>query len=197
MEANIFGINRFRINTDGPGIVTLIGMYKCPLDCEYCINNPLSNYSKYSIKELFDKIKVDALYFEYYSGGICFGGHEPLLQQDFIIEFIKYVKSRNFKCNFGIETSLNYKLNPELKELLDYIIVDIKDMNPEIYKKYTGKSNRLVIENIKSLLNQNVLIRIPLIPGFNNEKDIEFSKEALRNLGYKDKQFDVFKYRTK
>lgn len=196
ISANILGIDRLRINLDGPGIVTLIGMYKCPLECEYCINNPISIYSKYTIEELFNEIKVDSLYFEYIEGGICFGGHEPLLQQEFIIEFIKYVKSQDLKWNFGMETSFNFKINSELLELLDYIIVDIKDMNPKIYEKYTGISNILVIDNLKKLLNKNVKIRIPLIDGFNNESDIEYSKIKLKELGYKDSQFDVFKYKT-
>lgn len=135
--ANIFGINRLKINTDGAGIITLIGMYKCPLNCEYCINNPITNYYKYTVEELFEEIKVDALYFEEIGGGICFGGHEPLLQQNFIIEFINYVKNQGLIWKFGMETSANCEINNEILNLLDYIIIDIKDINPDIYQKYT------------------------------------------------------------
>lgn len=200
MNANIFGINRLRINSDGPGIITLVGMYKCPLECEYCINNPISHYHKYTIEELFEEISIDSLYFNHVGGGVCFGGHEPLIQQDFIIEFIKYVKSKNLPWSFGMETSLNGKLKDELLEFLDFIIIDIKDINYETYKKYTGKDNSLVISNLKNISKiKNIMqtIRIPLIPGYNTTEDIEMSKQFLVDIGYSDDQFDIFAYETK
>lgn len=199
MEANIFGIEKLRFDIDGPGITTLVGMYNCPLNCEYCINNPITRYYKYTIEELFNEVKPHALYYEFSGGGICFGGHEPLLQQDFIKEFIKYCKTKSVNWKFGLETSLNVKLNLELMNLIDFIIVDIKDINPDIYRKYTEIDNRLVLENlekIKEFSNIDIKIRLPLIPGYNTNKDIESSKEYLRKLGYKEEQFEVFQYVT-
>lgn len=199
MEGKIFAINRLRVNTDGPGITTLVGMYKCPLQCEYCINNPINTYSKYTIEELFEEVKIDSIYFNYSGGGICFGGHEPLLQQEFIISFIKYARSMNYTWNFGLETSLNCKINPELLELINFIIVDIKDTNPDIYEKYTERNNSLVISNLKNIINmKNILktIRIPIIPGYNTIEDVEKSKQILKNIGYSDEEFDIFTYET-
>ena len=50
MIAKILSINRLRMGIDGPGITTLIGLYKCPLNCEYCINNPILNYAEFTIE---------------------------------------------------------------------------------------------------------------------------------------------------
>ena len=198
MIGRIFGINRIRMGIDGPGITTLVGMYKCPLICEYCINNPILSYTEYTIDELYNDVKVDALYFDFTDGGICFGGHEPLLQQPFIKKFIQYVKTKGHKWKIGIETSLNCELDFELISLLDFLIADVKTINSEIYKKYTERDNKLVLENLRLIKDKvpNIQLRLPIIPEYNDENDIESSKEYLRNLGYKDEQFDVFKYKT-
>lgn len=199
MIANIFGIEKLRFNTDGPGITTLIGMYNCPLNCEYCINNPITRYYKYSVEELFQEVSAHSLYFEYSGGGICFGGHEPLLQQKFIAEFVRYTRKQDTKWKFGLETSLNAKIDDELLHLLDYLIVDIKDINSDIYKKYTEIDNGLVLKNLKyiqTFSNLNIHIRLPLIPEYNTMEDIEKSKKYLKDIGYKEEQFEVFEYKT-
>ena len=198
MIGKILSVNRIRINTDGPGVTTLVGMYKCPLNCEYCINNPILTYATYTIEELYSEIKIDALYFDVTGGGICFGGHEPLLQQSFIKEFIKQVRNKNHKWKIGMETSLNCKLDDELLKMLDFIIVDIKSINSEIYKKYTEKDNDLVLRNLKIIKDKipDIKIRIPIIPKYNNEKDVEESKKYLIKLGYKLEQLEIFTYET-
>lgn len=60
-------------------------------------------------------------------------------------------------------------------------------MNDEIYQRYTEKSNRRVIENLKFLINEGlsdrILVRVPLIPGYNNETDIAKSIQSLNSLG--------------
>jgi pyruvate formate lyase activating enzyme len=198
MIGKIFGIDRIRIGVDGPGITTLIGMYKCPLNCEYCINNPILHYSEYSVEELYDAVKVDALYFDYTGGGICFGGHEPLLQQEFIKDFILYIRECGHEWKIGIETSLNVSIDDDFLSLIDFAIVDIKTINGEIYKQYTETTNTIALQNLL-LLRANVndiTIRLPTIPGYNDEKDIEKSKDYLRRIGYTDNQFDVFTYKT-
>lgn len=194
MIGKIFGINRIRFH-DGPGITTLVGMYKCPLNCAYCINNPILNYAEYTIKELYETVKVDTLYFEATGGGICFGGHEPLLQQQFIKEFIIYIRDLGHTWKIGLETSLNYSVDTSLLELLDFIIVDIKSINSEIYREYTQMDNEIMLKNLRKIRNiPDVLIRIPIIPEYNDENDVEISKDYLRNLGFE--KFDVFRYKT-
>ena len=198
MKGKIWGIGRIRFGTDGPGITTLVGMFGCPLNCAYCINNPVLAYSDYTIEELYDTIKVDALYFEVTGGGICFGGHEPLLQQAFIKEFIQYVKNKHPHWKFGMETSLNVALDFELLSLLDFIIVDIKSIDAEIYRRYTEANNNQMLQNLEMIKDvvPDIKIRIPNIPEYTTEDDIEASKYYLKNLGYSDEHFDIFMYKT-
>ena len=75
-----------------------------------------------------------------------------------------------------------------IERAVDHWIVDIKDMNPVIYKAYTGKDNDSVIMNLQYLINKNakVTVRVPIIPGFNTESDVEKSILTLQQMGITD-----------
>ena len=79
---------------------------------------------------------------------------------------------------------------------IDEYIVDIKDMNPEIYHSYTGGDLSLFKNNLIFLVDkigsEKIVVRVPLIPEFNTEKDRDKSVEELKNLGIT--RFDVFDY---
>lgn len=197
--ANIMEIDRLRMGIDGQGITTLVAFYKCPLNCEYCINyasHALDSKDKISTIELYNNIKIDQLYFAATGGGLTFGGGEPLLQASFIQEVLELGAK---KWHTTIETSLNvpYKEWYSLINYVDEWIVDIKDMNPSIYKRYTSKDNAVVIDNLKKFVDLNltekVLIRLPYIKGFNTETDIQSSGQKLEQMGYS--RFEKISYK--
>lgn len=200
ITANIFGIKRHRLNIDGDGIVTLVAFYGCPINCRYCLNNECHDYPPKANKnitpeQLLSHVSIDNLYFIATGGGITFGGGEPLLNYQFIKKF-KEIANPLWKIN--IETSLNIPLN-NLKELLPIVdswIIDIKDLNHEIYQSYTGNDIVNVEQNLQYLSEQSYqdrcLIRLPIIPNYNNEQNILKSKEKLGLLGYS--KFDEFSY---
>lgn len=192
----VLGISRSRLYTDGPGITTLVGMHGCQLNCEYCINGHATEYAEYTVEELYEDVKIDSLYFDATGGGICFGGHEPLLQQRFIKEFIKYVRKKGHTWKIGMETNLNEKIDIKLLKMLDFIIVDIKSINRDMYIKYTNDNNDIVLNNLKIIKDvvPDIEIRIPYIFRYNDEKDIKHSIVYLLNMGYKKEQLDVFHY---
>ena len=73
-----------------------------------------------------------------------------------------------------------------------------KDINPQIYERYTQSSNKVVLENLKLLATsgyaEKMLVRIPLINGYNKQDDIQKSKSFLEDMGYS--AFDLFEYKT-
>ena len=146
-------------------------------------------------QELYENVSVDNLYFLATGGGVTFGGGEPLLYSEFIHDFCRIVPQ---EWNICIETSLNVEHN-YMERLLPHIAhwyIDIKDMDDRIYRKYTGKSNKQIIENLKLLAahtpQEHITIRLPLIPNYNNEKHRETSINTLRNMGFEN--FDLFDY---
>ena len=199
--AALIGISRHRLTTDGEGVTTLVAFHGCPLRCKYCLN-PQSFaqegvWKQYDCEQLYEEVKIDELYFLATHGGVTFGGGEPALQSNFISEFRRL-------CGTGwkitIETSLNVPQEniERLLPMVDCYIVDIKDMNNDRYETYTGKSNTRVIENLRWLEIQGkakqITVRVPHIPSYNTETDIENSIHQLKEIGLSD--FDRFTYRT-
>lgn len=197
--ASVLMIDRLRMGTDGVGITTLVGFYGCPLHCKFCINNQCHSSDSNSLMtsaDLYNRIKIDQLYFRATGGGLTFGGGEPLLNAEFIAEVMK-LGAKDWHTT--IETSLNVPIE-KWKCLIDYVdeyIVDVKDMNPTIYKSYTGCDNEVVISNLKELQRQSlsgkVLLRLPLIHGYNEENDRTRSRHKLEEIGFS--RFNEFKYK--
>lgn len=197
----VFAIDRHRLTTDGVGVSTLVGAYGCPLQCKYCLNphawNPdtLRKCTYLTPKELYDRVKADHLYFLATGGGVTFGGGEALLHAEFLKEFRACCPK---EWCLTAETSLNVS-SEQLETALDAVdafIVDIKDMNPLIYEKYTNKGNVQVLTNLESLAKElsakQVRIRVPRISGYNGTGDIKASVEKLKAMGFTD--IEVFPY---
>lgn len=186
----ISSIDRHRIDTDGEGVTTLMVLNQCPLNCKFCLNpkaRTLNNhYELISPKSLSRHLRVDDMYFRASNGGITFGGGEPLLQAEKIKEL------RNLcppEWKFNIETSLNVNLSliQDVADIIDHWMIDIKDMNPQIYKRYTGKSNSKVIDNLQWMVDHGMAdkmeIFVPQIPYYNTLSDVRHSVKTLENMG--------------
>ena len=197
-SAKIFGISRHRLTTDGEGVTTLVAFNGCPLRCRYCLNKTsweMDNGRDYTPESLFEEVKIDQLYFLATHGGVTFGGGEPLLQVDFIKAFRELCGPQ---WQILAETSLNVPFEnvQTIDPILSGYIVDIKDMNPEIYQAYTGKDNSMVLANLEWLLKQGdpnrIMVRVPHIPDFNTDEDVAKSIERLKAMGVAD--VDEFQY---
>ena len=199
ITAPFIAINRHRLTTDGEGVTTLVGFHGCPLHCEYCLNAQCLQadgvWCRLTPGELYSEVEIDDLYFVATGGGICFGGGEPLLRSDFIKAFAEIM---NPEWKLTIETSLNVPLEnvKAVASLVQMWYVDIKDMNPDIYKAYGCKENKQVVSNLQWLAANGyadkVIIRLPLIPEYNTDEDRQRSQQQLEDMGFTN--FDKFNY---
>ena len=120
---------------------------------------------------------------------------EPLLRSDFIKGFAEIM---NPEWKLTIETSLNVPLEnvKAIASLVQMWYVDIKDMNPEIYKAYGRKENKQVVSNLQWLAANGyadkVIVRLPLIPDYNTDEDRQRSQQQLEGMGFTN--FDKFNY---
>lgn len=199
-EAPFIGIVRHRIQTDGKGVSTLAAFHGCPLHCRYCLNPQCQRegvWRTFTPESLYEEVKIDQLYFLATGGGITFGGGEPSMYPDFIVRFREICGP---EWNLTLETSLNVPADNirRLSSVVNQFIIDIKETNDEIYRHYTGLSNRRALDNLQELLQEgrgdDLIVRLPLIEGYNTQEDIERSAEKLRAMGVE--HFDFFAYRT-
>ena len=194
----LLALNRHRMATDGEGVTTLVAGAGCPLHCKWCINKKLlqeGTPQHVTAEELFERVKVDNLYFMASGGGITFGGGESLLYADFIREF------RNLcppEWKITAETSLFVPRNylAAVTDAVDLFIVDCKDMNEDTYRAYTGEDVSVMKENLEFLLQrigpERVIVRVPLIPEYNTAQAQKSSADELRDMGVR--RLDLFEY---
>ena len=200
MKAPIAALGRHRFSIDGEGITTLVCFQGCPLRCQMCpnpyaISNENQNAISVTPQMLYEKVKIDELYFLATGGGVTFGGGEPLLHAGFIKEFRNLCGNSWHLC---VETSLSvpWENVEAVADVVDMFYFDCKDIDPVIYKNYTGKDNALALDNIVRLARlvpaDKIVVRIPLIPGFNTEEHRQKSVEFFSKLGLNN--FDLFTY---
>ncbi len=196
--------DRLRMATDGAGVTALVGAYGCPLQCRMCINpytwqgrdDGKPAFVRVTPAELYERVKMDHLYYLATGGGITFGGGEPLVHMDFLEAFRTVCPP---EWHFSAESCLHIDpaAIPRVAAVFDHFMVDVKDMNPAIYEVYTTRDNAPVKANLRALLAlvgaDRVTVRVPHIPGFNTDADVAASIRELREMGVT--RIDEFTYR--
>ena len=147
---------------------------QCGRCVEECPTNALVWFGKeMSVDEVFHEIMKDKMYFDNSGGGVTFSGGECLMNVDFMYEILSLCHRNGI--NTLVETSCNVPWGniERILNLADEFYVDIKHMDPDVHKMYTGADNKLILENIKKLAQNKagVLVRIPLIPGVNDDEN--------------------------
>ena len=154
----LIGICRHRLVSDGQGVTTLVAFHDCPLRCKYCLNMQCLQadgvWKQMSVQEIQDEVMVDNLYFQATGGGVTFGGGEPLLRSREIAVFCQLCPA---EWHIYMETSLNVPLQAveAVAPFIDHYYIDVKDMNPDIYHRYTSRDNRHVLENLSWLASHD------------------------------------------
>jgi pyruvate formate lyase activating enzyme len=147
----------------------------------------------WDLKDLFNEVNKDKVYYLKSEGGITVSGGEPTSQVDFVFEFIKKCKEN------GISTALDtcgYASKSTYERLLPYIdlvLLDIKEIDSDKHKEFTGVPNDLILENAEFIANyikqnaKKMWIRTPIIPNYTaTEENIrgigEFIVNKLKNI---------------
>lgn len=197
MNGLVFDIRRFSVN-DGPGIRTTVFLKGCPLHCLWChnpesrnpepevmtINQPLDGqlYVKHetvgrymTVEEVVGACQRDLAFMSESGGGVTISGGEPLFQPEFTEKLARDISS--IGISVAIDTS-GYAPGRILDRLLPYVtlwLFDYKGYDPERHLENTGVENSLILENLEYLISKNahVILRYPVVPGFNDsEMDI-------------------------
>ena len=161
--------------------------YKCVKACNTGALKVAGYYI--SAEELMFRIQKDRNYWGE-NGGITLTGGEPFCQPDFAIEILK--NCYNSYIHTAIETCGNvpWKYYAEALEYIDWIFYDIKNTDHIKHKEWTGVDNKLILENAEKLSRHfkgRIIIRIPLVPGFNDsEKEITDTADFMNKAGIKE-----------
>lgn len=151
-----------------------VGQSRGQADVEACPTGALQTVGeKISLSTLVKTLLRDRIFFDESGGGVTFSGGEPLLQAPFVIEALKRLRQE------GVHTALDTCGFARWQDLRDaathasLILYDLKLMDEARHQAATGASNRPILQNLKALteVHDNLWIRIPIIPGVNDDDD--------------------------
>ncbi len=137
-----------------------------------------------TVQQVIAQLEKDSIFYDESGGGVTFSGGEPLSQPEFLLELLAQCKKREYHT--AIDTS-GYGSPETIKavsSMTDLFLYDLKLMDDEKHMRYTGVSNKLILENLKTIsqLGSRIFIRIPLLPGINDDdSNIKATAEVIQN----------------
>lgn len=189
----------FNYSQDGPGNRLVYHLKGCNMRCPWCSNPEGMRFDMgkgidISPEELAaEAVSSKPMFFD--DGGVTFTGGEATQQPDELRKVLSILKQEG--VNTAIETNGTYKKLNELFGLIDYLIIDFKHPSSIKHKRITGVDNSTIKENIKlaAKSKNDLLIRVPLIGGFNNDNEsIEGFLEFFKSLENGNTKIEILKY---
>ena len=126
-----------------------------------------------SVDEVVKEVLKDKVFYDESGGGVTFSGGEPLMQSSYLLELLRKMKKLNIHTTIDTCGFAPTEILKEVAEFTDLFLFDLKHMDTIKHKKYTGVSNELILKNLNMLhkMGKEIIIRIPIIPGFNDRKE--------------------------
>jgi pyruvate formate lyase activating enzyme len=122
---------------------------------------------------LISQVCRDRIFFEHSGGGVTISGGEPLAQPAFTIELLRRCRREGIHtavetCGLGNASAVG-----QVGRLADLILFDLKLLDDTRHRAATGRGNRTILENLRSLADQRapVVIRIPLVPAVTDDEE--------------------------
>ena len=168
----------------------------CGKCAEICPAGAIKIYGKsYTDDEIFDIISRDVAYYNATGGGVTFSGGECMLYPDFVEKIAK--RCNACKISVAVDTAgcVPFSSFEKVLPYTDIFLYDIKCITPELHKRGTGKDNELILKNLDLLLEEGkrVIIRVPVIPEFNDGDELNLINEICEVRGL---EYELLPYHT-
>jgi pyruvate formate lyase activating enzyme len=167
-------------------------------DCiDVCFPQALAIYGRMVTEnDVFREVQRDVLFYDT-NGGVTLSGGEPLQQSSFVLRL--FAHCRHAGISTAIETSgfVAAEVLDEVLKVTDFVLFDLKHMDPDEHIKFTGKPCGLILENARkaSESKAQVQFRMPVIPGMNSGRDnINATAHFLRQLQKDDASIELMPY---
>lgn len=150
---------------------------------------------RYTVAELMAEVEKDVVFFDDSGGGVTLSGGEPLSQSLFAAAFLRACRERSIAT--AIETCgfVPTKIFLDTALLADGILFDLKLVDPEKHRRYTGVSNDSILRNLELVIARHpaVTVRIPVVPGI-NDSDQDASQFAACLAALRPQQVELLPY---
>jgi len=144
--------------------------------CGLCVEGCPGGALAWSSKEVDSSVVLrevlrDRDYYELSGGGLTISGGEPLFQPDFCFALASEARAECISVALDTSGYAEKETFKRFMPLVDLFLYDIKFMDSDLHKKFTGVSNRSILRNFQILISggANVRVRVPLVPGVNDD----------------------------
>lgn len=188
----------FNYAQDGPGNRLVYHLQGCNLRCPWCSNPEGLSGDVGGISASVDELVAEAvrskpMFFE--NGGVTFTGGEATLQFDALKAALIGLKAAEIPT--AIETNGTAPRLPELFELVDHLIIDLKHPDSGRHRELTGLGNEQIKQNITlaAATGRPLLVRMPLIGGVNTDPETrEQTVRFFETVAGENVSFELLKY---
>jgi len=158
----------------------------CGKCTDVCFKGALEIVGKImTVDEIMTIIRKDEIFYRKSGGGVTIGGGEATAQPEFTLALLRecrrnYIHTALDTCGYTVAADGLAALAEA-----DLLLFDVKGMEPHDHERNTGVSNEIILENLRWLdsLKKPVVVRIPLIPGYNDSREnIEATAGFLEGL---------------
>ena len=170
---------------------------RCGRCVELCLHHAMKIVGeRMSLDEVFDIVNRSRPFWVRMTGGLTISGGEVLYQFDFAKALLQKCHDAGIDTNIETSCCAEPEKIRELLPHLDHVCTDIKHMDSERHREYTGISNRRILENIRMISHEkDLILRFPVIPQYNDSTDnLEAVIEFAGGLGPKFNRIDLLPY---
>jgi pyruvate formate lyase activating enzyme len=155
--------------------------------------------------QVVDRVARDKDFYDNSGGGVTFSGGEPFCQPQFLLALLKGCRQRGLRT--AVETCGQAQASDIVAaaSLVDLFLFDIKVVDPEQHKRWTGMDNGLILSNLRWLVAQHasrLVVRFPVVPGCtDSDQNVQALATLVQELGLTQVQLQpyhglgAFKYR--
>jgi len=150
-----------------------------------------------SIEEILDEVERDRPFYDNSGGGLTLSGGEPTAHPEFACSLLDEARARGLHTCIDTNGYCEFEVLREMSRAADVVLFDLKHLDSRRHREETGVENKRILENLTNLsrIHHDIWIRIPVVPGFN--EDLEFHRDAaafISSLGGSIRRVDLLPY---
>jgi pyruvate formate lyase activating enzyme len=126
-----------------------------------------------TVTQVMAEIEKDVAFYDESGGGVTFSGGEPLAQPDFLLALLTACKDKEIRTAVDTSGFAPWQTLQGISPCVDLYLYDLKLMDDERHRRFTGVSNELILSNLRALSawGKTIIVRVPIIPGVNDDSE--------------------------
>jgi pyruvate formate lyase activating enzyme len=157
-----------------PGVIDKTACNMCGACAESCYAGAVESIGNITTtSEVLKTVEKDRDLLLDSRGGVTLSGGEPLAQPDFAVDLLRFLKDSGYHTAVDTSGYAPWGVFEQALRYTDLLLFDLKHLDPVKHRQYTGKDNRLILENLykASERGKRIWIRVPLIPWVNDNPE--------------------------